>query len=159
MVDDKDGQKFSTPRGWERVNTLIKPLLAGKKNYSKLKMVVCSAIGEGVGSEFISYCKIKEQINLKEMIEKPKLIANIDEKDISIKFFITTAVAEQYRDKKVKFDKVMEVSKVLDSTNNPELVAYLWKLCCGYDAKRFKTDFIAKVDNTLSKKYGKYIIA
>jgi len=158
-VNFDDEQKFTTPRGWERVNTLIKPLLDGKKNYSQLKTIVCSAIGEGVGSEFISYCKIKEQINLKEMIDKPKKIADINEKDISIKFFITTAVAEQYRDKKVKFDKVMEVSKVLDSINNAELVAYLWKLCCGYDAKRFKTDFIAKVDNTLSKKYGKYIIA
>ena len=153
-----DEQKFTTPRGWERVNTLIKPLIE-KKDYSKLKTVVCSAIGEGVGSEFISYCRIKEQINLKEMIEKPKKIADIKEKDISIKFFVTTAVAEQYRDKKLKFDKVIEVSKVLDSINNAELVAYLWKLCCGFDAKRFKADFVKKVDGALVDKYGKYIIA
>jgi len=158
-VDFDDEQKFTTPRGWERVNTLVKPLLEGKKDYKKLKTIVCSAIGEGVGSEFISYCKIKEQINLKEIIDKPKKMSDIDEKDISIKFFVTTAVAEQYRDKKIKFDKVMEVSKVLDSINNAELVAYLWKLCCGFDAKRFKSDFVAKVDSSLSKKYGKYIIA
>ena len=157
-VNHDDEQKFTTPRGWERVNTLIKPLIE-RKDYKNLKMVVCSAIGEGVGSEFVSYCKIKEQVNLPELIKNPKKIADIEEKDINIKFFVTTAVAEQYKDKKVTFEKVLEVSKVLDSVNNAELVAYLWKLCCGFDAKRFKADFVKKVDTSLSEKYGKYIIA
>jgi hypothetical protein len=133
--------------------------MLGSKDYDKLRMVVCSAIGEGVWSEYVSYCKIREQINLKDIIEHPKKIADIKEKDIHIKFFVATALAEQYKDKKIKFDKILEASKVLDSIGNAELVAYLWKLSCIYDGKRFKADFIKTVDNTLSDKYGKYIIA
>ena len=157
-VNFDDEQKHTTPRGWERVDSLTKELI-GTKDYDKLKMVVCSAIGEGVGNEYVSYCKIREQINLKDIIEHPKKIADIKEKDIHIKFFVATALAEQYKDKKVKFDKILEASKVLDKIGNSELVAYLWKLSCIYDGKRFKTDFIKTVDSTLSDKYGKYIIA
>jgi hypothetical protein len=154
----EDEQKYTTPRGWERVDTLTKPLLESK-DYDKLRLIVCSAIGEGVGSEFVSYCRIKEQINLKDMIDNPKKIATIKDKDIHIMFFVATALAEQYKDKKVKFDKILEASQVLDGMNKSEIVAYLWKLSCIYDGKKFKADFIKSVDTTLSDKYGKYIIA
>jgi hypothetical protein len=154
----EDEQKFTTPRGWARVNTLLKDIVS-TKNYDLMRMIVCSAIGEGIGSEFVSYCKIKEQINLPELIKNPKKIADIADKDINIKFFVSTAVAEQYKDKKITFDKVLEVSKVLDSIKNAELVAYLWKLCSGYNAKKFKDDFVKKVDTAFAEKYGKYIIA
>lgn len=153
-----DEQKFTTPRGWERVNTLAKDLFK-TKNYDMLNLIVSSAIGEGTAAEFISYCKIKDQINLKELIDKPEKIKKIGDKDINIKFFVTTAVAEQYKDKKVTFDKIMELSKALDSIDNAELVAYLWKLCSGYNPKKFKDDFVKKVDDALADKYGKYIIA
>ena len=70
-VDFEDNQKFVTPRGWERVNQLIKDV----KGYSNLNLICKSAIGEGIAHEFISFCKIQEKMKLEEVIKNPKKIA------------------------------------------------------------------------------------
>jgi hypothetical protein len=130
-------------------------LIKDVKDYKSLNLISCSAIGEGVAKEFVAFCKINEQIKLSEIIAHPEKIKEIEE--ISIKWFINTAVAEQYKEKKCKFEKVMEISKVLDSIDNVELVAYLWKMCAGFD-KGFKKEFVQKVDDKLVQKYSRYLI-
>jgi hypothetical protein len=115
-----------------------------------------SAIGEGIGQEFVSFCKINEQIKLPEIIANPKKLKDI--KEINVKWFINTAVAEQYKDTKVKFEKVIEFSRVMDENGDVELVAYLWKLCSSLN-KNFKKDFVNKLkqDDELIVKYSKYL--
>jgi len=151
-VEFEDNQKFTTYRGWERVSNLIKPI---KKNYIELELVTSSAIGEGISKEFVAFCKIQEQINLEEVIKNPEKLKEIEE--ISIKYFLVTAIAERYRENKVKFDKVFKVSKVFDEMNNAEYVALLWRMCLAYN-KKFKEDFLKNVDNKFADKYAKYII-
>lgn len=152
-VDFNDKQKFTTYRGWERVSNLIKGL--GENDYSTMELLSCSAIGEGIAREFVAFCKISQQIDMAGIINDPQKIKAINE--ISIKWFINTAVAEQYSVKKIKFDKVMAVSKALDEIDNVELVAYLWKMCNGL-SKEFKKEFLKSVDDNLVKKYQKYLI-
>lgn len=153
-VNFEDEQKFTTYRGWgDRVSPLIKGIVS---DYDKLRLLVCSAIGEGIGGEFVAFCKISEQINLPEIIKKPDKIANLQE--IQLKWFIVSAAAEHYKDKKIDFDKVLEFSRVLDKINNAELVACLWKWCSSYD-KKFKELFLkSKNTDDLAKKYAKYLI-
>lgn len=155
-VDWNDKQKFTTPRGWERINTLIVNNPIGSKGYRKLETMAKSAIGEGTAQEFVSFCKINEQIKLPEIINNPKKIKDI--KEINVKWFINTALAEQYKDTKIKFEKIIEFSRVMDDMGDVELVAYLWKLCSGL-SKNFKKDFIGKLkqDDELIVKYSKYL--
>jgi len=151
VVNFKDNQKFTTARGFERLNTLIK----GVVDWRIFELISCSAIGEGVAREFIAFCKIQEKLKLDEIIKNPKKIKEIE--DISIKYFLTTAVAEKYKDKKAKFEDIMEISKVFDEVNNAEFVALLWRLCSAYAKDEFHKDW-KKVDVSLMKKYSKYLI-
>ena len=154
-VDFDDTQKFTTSRGWERVSNLIKSI--DMKNLETLDLVTSSAISEGVSKEFIAYCKLSCQIDMNKLIEHPESIAEIN--DIGVKFFVTTSIADKYKEQKIKFDKVMEVSSVLDGSSSPELVAYLWKLSSGM-SKQFRKDWMATSGSNekLIEKYGKYIL-
>jgi hypothetical protein len=154
-VDFDDEQKFTTSRGWERVSKLIKSI--DINNLSMLDLVTSSAISEGISKEFLAYCKLSTQIDMNKLIENPELMANIT--DIGVRFFVTTSIADRYKDQKIKFDKVMEVSKVLDKNASPELVAYLWKLSSGM-SKQFRKDWMGTkgTDEKLIEKYGKYIL-
>lgn len=152
-VDFNDNQKFTTVRGWERLSCLID----GEKLGNRFELICCSAIGEGIAKEFIAFCKIQEKMNLNDMVKNPEKIREIDGKDISIKYFLVSAFAEKYKNKKIKFDVVMKASKVFDDLDNAEFVALLWRLCSGW-TKEFKKDFLASPDDKFIEKYGKYLI-
>ncbi len=158
-VDYKDNQKFVTPRGWQRLNTLIKDV----KGYPALQLICQSAIGEGIATEFVSFCKIQEKLNLEDLIKNPKKIKNITE--VSVKYFLVSALAERYADKKrkeVDFEKIMETSEVLDENKSAEFVALMWRLASSYTekSKLFKKDFLADTKyDKFKEKYGKFIVS
>jgi len=148
-VNWEDNQKFITPRSWARVSSLTKDI---KKDWETISLLSKSAIGEGIAIEYVSFCKIQEKIKLEDLIKNPEKIEKIE--DISIKFFLVSVISEKYNNKEVDFEKVMEISKVLDKVGNSEFVALLWRLCSSYTQKsgNFKKDF------SNSKKYDKFII-
>jgi len=150
-VDFDDNQKFTTVRGWERLSCLID----GEKMGNRFELICCSAIGEGIAKEFIAFCKIQEKLKLEDVIKNPSKIKEIE--DISVKYFLVSAFAEKYKDKKIKFDVIMEASKVFDDGDDAEFVALLWRLSASY-TKDFKKDFLASKDDKLIEKYGKYLI-
>jgi len=150
-VDFNSNQKFTTARGLERLSCLISGLKLG----NTFELMSCSAIGEGIAKEFIAFSKIQEKIKLEEIIKNPKKIKDIE--DISIKYFLITAIGEQYKEDKLKFDKIMEVSKVFDEVGNAEFVALLWRLSKSYSPDKFTQDFV-KADKKFIEKYGKYIL-
>jgi len=150
-VDFNNNQKYTTTRGWERLSRLIKDTKLG----SDFDLLCCSAIGEGIAKEFIAFCKIQNKLNIEDIIKNPKKIKEV--KDISIKYFLVSAFAEKYKNKKIKFDRIMEASKVFDEVDNAEFVALLWRLSSSY-TKDFKKDFLSSKDDKFIEKYGKYLI-
>lgn len=154
-VNFEDNQKFTTYRGWERLSKLI--VETKGRDYAKLGLISGSAIGEGVATEFVAFCKIQEKVKVDEIIKNPKLIEKLN-MEVDVKYFLVTAVADKYKDKKVKFEKVVEISKVLDKLGDVEFVALMWRMCCAYNPKQFKNEFINKLDDSLANKYAKYII-
>lgn len=148
-VDYEDKQKFTTYRGWERVSCLIKDV----KDYKILDLITSSAISEGIAKEFIAFCKIKEEINLDELIKNPHKLKTI--KEINIRYFIVTALADRYKDNKIKFEKIKEISKILDEDKNAEFVTLLWRMCYGYNPKKFEKDFLT-IDMDKDKEFTKY---
>lgn len=150
-IDFNDNQKFTTVRGWERLSNLIE----GEKLGGRFVLICCSAIGEGIAKEFIAFCKIQEKMNLEDIIKNPEKIRSV--KEISTKYFLVSAFAEKYKDKKIKFDVLMDASKVFDDIDNAEFVALLWRLSISY-SKDFKKDFLASADDKFIEKYGKFLI-
>jgi len=155
-VDYESDMKYTTERGWERMNILIK----GETDISTLELVGGSAIGEGIAREFIAFCKIQDSVKLEEIIKNPELLAKI--KEISIKYFVVSALAEKYKDKKINFSDVIALSQVLDREGNAEFVTLMWRLCVRYSPDRFKKDYLAKEksddEKKLKQKYNKYLI-
>ena len=152
-VDFEDEQKFTTERGWERLNNLIK----GISDLKTLELVSSSAISEGVAKEFVAFCKIQDKVKLEEIIKNPEKLEAI--KEISIKYFVITALAEKYKDDKVKFNKVIKISEVLDKMKNAEFVALLWRLCYRYDSSKFRKEFTgSEINKELAERYSKYLI-
>jgi len=152
IVDYEDKQKFTTPRGWERLNTLIKDV----KDLKTMELLSSTAIGEGTSKEFMAFCKIQEQIDLEKVIKNPQKLADITE--ISVKYFVITAIVDRYKDNKVKFELINQATEVLDKNNNAEFVSLLWRLCFKYNPSKFKKDFIAgKVSQKIKDKYIKYL--
>lgn len=152
-VDFEDGQKFTTERGWARLNAVIK----GIQDYKEIDLLSGIAIGEGIAREFVAFCKIKDTIKLEEIIKNPQLLERVTE--TSTKYFLITALAEHYKDKKVTFEKLFEISSVLDKIKCAEFVALLWKLASKYAKERFRKDFVSKeLDNPLRDKYHKYLV-
>jgi len=154
-VDFKDNQKFCTPRGWERVNELIKDI----KDYKVLSLITQTAIGEGTATKFVAFCKIQEKLNLEDYIKNPKKIENIKEPDV--KYFLVSALAERYRDKKIRLPTILDASRVLEKIKSQEFTALLWKLCLGYTAKdkRFRKEFLDS-ENTddLAERFKKLVV-
>ena len=151
-VDFDDNQKFTTERGWERLNTLLN----GVNDYKTMELVSGTAIGEGVAREYVAFCKIKDSVSLDEVLQNPKVLMKVDE--ISVKYFLTTAIGENYKKNKVKFEQIMKISEVFDDMGNVEFVALLWRLCIRYSPTKFKKDFTTKdLENPLREKYSKYL--
>ena len=152
VVNFKDNQKFVTERGWERLSKLIKDV----KDYNLLGIICKSAIGEGTAGKFVAFCKISEKLNLEDYIKHPEKIEKLKEKDVL--FFLVSALAERYRDSKIKFDTIIDVSKVLEKNKSQEFTAVLWRFCVGYKPDKFKSDFLACKENELIERYGKLIV-
>ena len=150
-VDFEDNQKFVTPRGWERVSHLIKDV----NDWDTFSLIVCSAIGEGKAREFVAFCKLKDKLDLDAIIKNPSKIEKI--KGVDIKYLLVSAISERYSNGKIKFQKVIDISKVLDKCNDAEFVALLWRLCCSY-TDNFKKDFLNSEEDAFIKRYGKYLI-
>lgn len=155
-VDDKDGQKFSTPRGWERVSDFQKSDL----NEEDKTECVKSTIGEGIAIQYLKYCELQSKMDLENILKNPKEIKKID--DVSIKYLLTGICADRYKnsDKIVDFNKIMDISQALDDSNNAEFVSLLWKLCLNYtkETKKFRNDFMKIKDIKLLEKYKGYIL-
>jgi hypothetical protein len=152
VVDYNDNQKYTTTRGWERVNILTN----GKKIDENFELVVCSTIGEGIAREFLGFCRLKDKYDLENLIKNPKGLKDIT--DISVKYLFVGSVADLYKDDKIGFDKVKEVSGVLDECNNAEFVTLLWKLCINYNSEKFRKDFKKNNDVKFAEKYFKYLL-
>lgn len=150
--------KNTTTRGWERLNLLI----GTRKSIDQTFELLChTAIGEGIASDFLAFCKIQERMNVQDYIDNPKKILEISGNEaLSLKYFLITCVADQYKDEKLNFKKVIEISSVFDKENKTEYVTLLWQLCINYAQEKFAKDFSKpdKSSQELISKYGKYII-
>lgn len=156
-VDYDDMQKFTTPRGWERLSKIISDNKMKLTEYSKLQLISSSAIGEGVSAEFIAFCRIKDKVKIEQIIKKPETFKKFSKpEDLGIKYFIITALADCYREDKAKFKDIINITEILDEMKHPEFVALLWRLCLSYKPE-FENEFVKGDTIDIANKYLKYL--
>jgi DNA-binding Lrp family transcriptional regulator len=147
VVNHDDGQKYTTPRGWERVSNLIKG-----KELNQINLLVKSAIGEGVACEFLAFCKIEDKKKFEDILKNPSKIKEI--KEISERYLIIGNIAERYGKDKVTFKFIEEISLILDDEGLQEYVTILWRFCNQYDKEQFKKDIIKSKEIKLLTRYA-----
>lgn len=149
-INFESGEKFTTERGWERVDCFMNRAL------EELRLVAGTCIGEGVASEYIGFLEIQNLVNLDEIIKKPELLRTV--KDTGQKYFIVSGLAEKYKDNHMTFEEMFGVSTILYEINSAEFVALLWRLCSRMNKAKFKKDFISKEQtHPLRTTFLKYI--
>lgn len=150
-----DEQKSVTPRSWERVSHLLKDI--PDNNYSKIRLICSSGLGEGTASEYGAFVKIKDKVKIEQIIKNPEKLKEFNKpEDLGIKYFIVTALADCYREDKAKFKDIMNITEVLDALKNPEFVSLLWRLCLSYKPE-FENEFVKGNTIKVANKYIKYL--
>lgn len=151
MFDEESKEpSFPTPRMWAKTSQMI----ANVQDMDEMKLFVAGTVGEGVAKEFIAFCKLKNKIDLKEMLKNPGLFNKLTE--LSEKYAVVSGVTELYHIDNKILDDVLGLGKVMA----PEFAMFMLRSC-----KTFaKTDFSAQLFKcknwvAIAPEYGKYLMS
>lgn len=153
LVDDKNRDKSCTPRGWERCSHLINDV--DNSNLDLLKNLVSSALGEGVGIEWVAYTKLQRKIDIEDYLKTPKKVTEL--KDMDLRYSLLGVASEYYKKhKKVDIlEKMLNICEHLEAEYSVLLLRFLK----GIDEKFFKEEIVKlKVFNSLSRNFAKYLL-
>lgn len=147
--DSKSKEKaFPTPRSWSYVNKLIK---GTEEDEDLQEILVSSAVGEGVGIEFMAFLRLKKKINIKEILEKPEMVREIEE--ISLKYSLMSGLTEKYKEDKKNLQKIVRVCLNLE----PEFAILLLRFMKNVNENMPRELLTIPESRTLGMKYGKYL--
>lgn len=141
-------KSFPTPRTWEFASKLLSQC---SNNLDTQRLVISSAIGEGVATEFMAFVRLQNKINIDEIFKNPESVQNI--KEIDLKYSLLGIVTEKYREDKKHLEKCIDICKYLE----PEF-AILQLRYLSQSKNSFKSDVI-KLKGWLEifSKYAKYL--
>ena len=159
---DKNNKDFAfpTPRTWSLASHMVSDLntsdLKGRKFDDVLdeeKILVASCVGEGCALEYSSFVKLKNRINLDEILKKPELAKKITEPDL--KYSMVSGFAEKYKHNRKVMPQILEAIDYIDA----EFGIFCLRLMKGMGKKNeFENDVVeSKQWKKLFHKYGKYI--
>jgi len=99
LMADKDSMKhmaMPSPRTWVKASRLIKSLKGDKEShYPEIEDQVAAAVGDGIAVEFVAWIRIRDELDIKGILEHPERAADITRVDI--KWALTTGINEIYR--------------------------------------------------------------
>lgn len=104
----KNNLVFSSPRSWQFLSKLIK----GIKNIDDIEISAHSTIGDGIGTEFISFVKLRKQLNIEDLLKNPEKVKEI--KEISEKYALLTAISDRIREKPTDLETYEAVMKLVN---------------------------------------------
>ena len=115
--------------------------------------MVASCVGEGSALEYTSFVKLKNRINLDEILRKPELAKKITEPDL--KYSMVSGLAEMYKHSRKVIPQILEAIGYIDA----EFGIFCLRLMKGMGKKNeFEDDVVAsKQWKKLFNKYGKYL--
>jgi len=140
---------FPTPRMWHKTSILID----GVTNLDDMRIMVAGAVGEGVAKEFIAFQKLKQKINLRDLLKHPEKVADI--KELDMKYSIVSGIAELYKQDQKILDDTIGVGMNME----PEFSMFLLRVVKGFA----KNNFAAQLRNCpnwlkIAPEYSKYLM-
>ena len=158
-VDNDRVGKSTTPRGWARVNEIMKHLKISDKptqeELDECEDYVSATIGEGTATEFIAYIKLQRNIDLQQILKNPKLAEDI--KQVDLRYALIGGLTEVYRKDKAKYiSGVTDVCKYLE----PEFVTLMLRMMKSIDTGFFMKNITQQQTwkSYLKPKFEKYLL-
>ena len=154
--DSKD-RAFPTPRSWgEFCNRLIKDKPSDNDAQRRIiKMLVSTAVGNGTAVEFTAWLKLRDKINLNDIIDKPELAKSVE--DLDLKYSLLSLIAEWYNKnyKKADLEKVLKIAVNIDA----EFGILMMKFVKEYHPNSFERNAPkCKLWRDKAKEWSKYIL-
>jgi len=146
-LDEKSKDNaFPTPRGWEYLSNMIEKI--NDEEEELLENIISSNVGEACAIEMISFLKLTKNIRIKDFLDNPEKIKEIDK--IDLKYSIICELAEIYKQQEKSLDKIMKIVQFLE----PEFAILCLRLLKTVNPKHFianakKYEFISRFEKYL----------
>jgi len=154
---DSKEHAFPTPRSWgEFCDKLIKGKPDKTEPQRKLiKQLASSAIGSGTAIEFVAFLKLRENIDLKKILNNPDEVSKI--KQLDLKYSLISLLSEWYQ----KNFKATDLKILLQVASNMEDEFAI--LLLRMSKEKHKSSFLNQITKLpewkdLGQKYGRYLI-
>jgi len=142
-------EAFATPRTWEYCSKLI---TENKVNEDIFEILVASAVGEGLAREFVTFVKLKNKIDIADLIKHPEKVKDI--KEIDLKYSLISAFTDRYRENPKILTNIFDICEHMESEFSILLLRYVSTI----GKTKFVTEAIKdKKWLELSKKYGRFL--
>lgn len=147
---DKDNDAFPTPRSWEMLSNVYTTDV--KFSNTDEKFIASSCIGDGVAHEFLAFKKLKNELNIPEIVKEWKSFKTPEKVDLQ--YALAGGLAEYYSKKPEHLKDIVKIW----TTFKPEFTIISMKLSKSYRPIKFGSDILKLNEwKILSKEYGKYI--
>lgn len=118
--ESKDAS-FPSPRMWAKSGDMIKDV----KDERKLRTYLSACVGEGVARELVAFIKLKEKVNIRELLKNPELIKKYrGAEHIDTKYSVISGVAELYS----REHKILNDAMCLCKYIEPEFSMFMLRL-------------------------------
>lgn len=136
ITKDSEEWAFPTPR----TNAFLSQQIKGETDENTIKMLASQAVGNSYAMSFTAFIRLSYTLKLKDVIENPekelkKLEKEEQEKSMGIKWSLTSALAEYYRNNTKDLGKVLNVCTYLE----PEFSRLVIRFCRQTDPRGTET--------------------
>lgn len=148
---------FPTPR----TITLASDMIEGVKDQNFIHQIVASCVGEGFATEFSAFLKLKNKININDILANPKKVLDITEPGLL--HTLMGGLAEKYKSQEKPADRKKMMDKILivigQKDFNEDFGVLLLKLMKMFDKNNFGKDLIASSEwSKISSKYTRFLL-
>jgi len=141
---------FPTPRSWVKCSGLLE----GETNVNNMGMLASSAVGDAVSTEFKAFLKLKENIDVMDILRNPEKVSKFTNR-LDLQWSLIAAVAEYYRADKKLISQVLGLCEHMKPEFSISMLRMVKQNSKGnfLNALKADTKHIATV-----KKYVKYLV-
>jgi len=109
MDEESNDEAFPTPRTVEFWARLIRDV--PDEDLNTLEKLTAIAVGTGVALEFVSFIKLRRQIDFKDLLEHPEKLRQIEEVDM--KYAIVSLIADYWRNSRKDMKTFAKLFKII----------------------------------------------
>jgi hypothetical protein len=156
FYDNQDSKAFTTPRTWESIANALQGLDASDPAHEDLIYnVVASQAGEGVAEKFKAFLKVRQNIELEDLLENPEKAAQLQDYSEDEKYSIVTALAARYNNDKTIAEDLVKMAANMEK----EYGILLLRISKQYN-KEHLVDHLLESDewDSLHDEYADYLI-